>query len=379
MPRRPELPGAGDLQPRWLRALPLALLVVVAVAEWFAPGWVQLAFLFATLPPLTGLVYGPRMTTLIGALALLLLALPATRPPHVSDADLGAVGAISVGGVLVSWIRTRYVRDFVVVRNVAEEVQRAVLPPLPGRVGDVRCAALYRAAQVGALVGGDLYDVRTGPYGVRALVADVQGHGLAAVGTVAALLGAFREAVLDEADLGAVAARMDRRLRVDAASAGPGGAGGGGEPSELFATALLLELPVGAAEVRLVSCGHPPPLLIRDGRVAELAAEPGPPLGLGAAEAVPPEAAVKGLRRGDVLLGYTDGVTEARDGAGAFYPLAERLAGAVEREWPGGRLPADGLDDLVEYVWRDVTRYAEAVQDDVALLALSADERQELS
>ncbi|MDT0445059.1 PP2C family protein-serine/threonine phosphatase [Streptomyces johnsoniae] len=364
----PAARSADGLQPRWLRVLPLVLLTGVGVAEWMAPGWVQLAFLFAALPPLTGLVYGPRMTTLLSVLALLLLVLPVTRPPHVSDADLGAVGAISAGGVVVSWIRTRYVRDFVVVRNVAEEVQRAVLPPLPERVDGVRCAALYRAAQVGALVGGDLYDVRTSPYGVRALVADVQGHGLAAVGTVTALLGAFREAVLDEADLGAVAARMDRRLLVDAENAG--------EPTELFATALLLEFPAAGGEVRLLSCGHPLPLLISDGRARELPAEPGPPLGLGVAGSAPPRAASAALRAGDVVLGYTDGVTEARDAAGAFYPLTGRLAGAVGREWPAGRVPTSGL---VEYVWRDVTQFAGAIQDDVALLALSLCRRQELS
>ena len=42
-----------------------------------------------------------------------------------------------------------------------------------------------------------------GPFGVRVLIGDVQGHGLAAVGTVAALLGAFREGVLDDAELAA--------------------------------------------------------------------------------------------------------------------------------------------------------------------------------
>ncbi|MDT0344983.1 PP2C family protein-serine/threonine phosphatase [Streptomyces litchfieldiae] len=360
-------PAAPGLMPRWLRALPVVLLIVTGVVEWVVPGWVQLAFLFAALPPLTGLIYGPRMTALLGVAALLLLVLPATRPPHVDDADLGAVGAISVGGVLVSWIRSRYLRDLVVVRNVAEAVQRAVLPPLPERVGDVRCAGLYRAAQVGALVGGDLYDLRASPFGVRALVADVQGHGLAAVATVAALLGAFREAVLDEADLGAVAARLDRRLVVDAAN------NADEQPSELFATALLLEFPPGSRQVRLVNCGHPPPLLVRGGEARELSADAAPPLGLGAGQPSPAAARAVSLRAGDVLLGYTDGVTEARDASGEFYPLPERLAGRLGHEWPPGQVPPLGL---VEFVWRDVTEYAGAITDDVALLALSLDRPQ---
>ncbi|WP_158715636.1 SpoIIE family protein phosphatase, partial [Streptomyces sp. NRRL S-481] len=56
------------------------------------------------------------------------------------------------------------------------------------------------------------FDVRAGPHGVRAVMGDVQGHGLSAVATVASLLGAFREAVLDQPDPRAVATRLDRRL-----------------------------------------------------------------------------------------------------------------------------------------------------------------------
>ncbi|WP_234320368.1 PP2C family protein-serine/threonine phosphatase, partial [Streptomyces sp. SBT349] len=269
MRRGKPLAGPG-LVPRWLLALPPVVLVVLGIAQSLAPGWVQLAFLFAALPPLTGLIYGPWRTSLISAGVMVLLLLPITRPPHISDADLGAVAAIAAFSVVVSWIRTLYTRDLVVVRDVAEAAQRAVLPPLPDRVGGVRCAGLYRAAQVGALVGGDLFDVRAGPHGVRALVADVQGHGLAAVSTVASLLGTFREAVLDEEELRGVAARLDRRLVVE-----------GGDQSELFATALLVEFAPDGREARLISCGHPPPLLLRDGAARELSPENGTPLGLG--------------------------------------------------------------------------------------------------
>ncbi|RKN11471.1 PP2C family protein-serine/threonine phosphatase [Streptomyces radicis] len=351
--------SAPGLVPRWLRVLPPVVLVLVGVAQWLAPGWVQLAFLFAALPPLTGLIYGPLWTAAISGGVLGLMILPLTRPPHVSDADLGAVLAIAAFSVVVSWIRTRYTRDLVVVRDVAEAAQRAVLPPLPERVGDVRCAGLYRAAQVGALVGGDLFDVRAGPHGVRALVADVQGHGLAAVGAVAALLGAFREAVLDEEELRGVAARLDRRLVVDA-----------DEQSELFATALLVEFAGDGREARLISCGHPPPLLVRGGAASELHPEAGTPLGLGrgVAHPGPPAPTVVALDEGDVLLGYTDGVTEARDADGAFYPLVERVCARVSSERADeGEAPPR----LVDFVWNDVNEFAARIEDDVALLALS--------
>ncbi|WP_223290894.1 PP2C family protein-serine/threonine phosphatase [Streptomyces avicenniae] len=359
----PSGPLPGLPLPRWLRYLPIVLLAAGAVGQALAPNWVQLVFLFAALPPLSGLVYSPWQTAALGVAALVLITLPVTRPPHISDGDVVAVGAIVLFSVLVSWIRSRYTRDLVLVRDVAEAAQRAVLPPLPEHVGPVTCRGLYRPAQVGTLVGGDLFDVREGPYGVRALVGDVRGHGLAAVGTVAAILGAFREAVLDEPELQGVAARLDRRLRVDAES------GLGREESEveagteLFATALLIEYAPQGGEVRIVQCGHPPPLLVRDGEVCEVDVESAPPLGLGSEVPTGPAVASVSLRAGDVLFGYTDGVTEARNGAGTFYPLEDRL-----RRLLGGRAsPPGGVIDLV---WRDLTGFADALQDDVAMLAL---------
>jgi hypothetical protein len=349
--------GVPGVLPRWLRALPWALFAVLAVLEPLAAHAELVGILIAAVPALAGLIFGPRQTALLAAGVVLVLATPQTRAQHISGGDLAAIGAVAAFSVLVAWIRSRYTRDLVIFRSVAEAAQRAVLPPLPEAVGAVRCAALYRPALRAALVGGDLYDVREGPYGVRALVGDVQGHGLAAVGTVAGLLGAFREAVLDEPELGGVADRLNRRLRVDAAAETEAG---------LFATALLLELALDEGEVRVVSLGHPPVLLIRGGAAREVAAEPGPPLGV-TDRASGASVAVEGLRAGDVLLGYTDGVTEARDRDGAFYPFGERLA-ALLRE--GGGVGGESPGWLVEAVWRDLSAFAGAPQDDVALLSL---------
>ncbi|MDT0270135.1 PP2C family protein-serine/threonine phosphatase [Streptomyces sp. DSM 44915] len=350
--------GLRALLPRQFWVVPWVLLAALALVQAVVPGWVQLGFAFAALPPLTGLLYGPWRTGALAAAVLALMIFPLTSPHHITTPDVAAIGAIAVFSVLVAWVRNRYTRQLVRVGDVAEAAQHAVMPPVADRVGGVRCAGLYRAAQVAALVGGDLFDVREGPFGVRALVADVQGHGLAAVGTVAALLGTFREALLDEPELSGVATRLDRRLRIDAG-------GDEGEPSEVFATAVLLEFPPDLSSVRLASCGHPPVLLLRDGRVRELAAEPAPPLGLGLGPVVPRPVTVP-LRAGDLLLGYTDGVTEARDAGGAFYPLAERLAA---RCGAPARQPLDP-ESLVRFVWADVTGFARAVEDDVALLAL---------
>ncbi len=352
------LDGARPKPARWLRLLPLVLIVALVILQETTPSNFELGFLLAATPPLAALAYGPAATALFGVMVVVLLSLPGLRWEHPGNGDALTVTFVALLSVIIAWVRSRRDAQLVTVRTVAEAAQLAVLPPLAPHVGPVRCAALYRAAQRGALIGGDLYDVRQGPHGVRALVADVQGHGLAAVGTVAALLGAFREAVLDEPGLAGVAARLDRRLVVDSADAGEAA------HCELFATAMLLEFPPEGSSVRILSCGHPPPLLLRGGSAKELPVLPGAPLGLDlAAYSAPPVLSLT-LLPGDQLLVHTDGVTEARNAAGAYYPLASRLAELPE---------ASGEDQaaLAEAVWRDVCGFAEAIRDDVALLVLA--------
>ncbi|MGA4861456.1 PP2C family protein-serine/threonine phosphatase [Streptomyces lavendulocolor] len=347
-----QLPGAGK-PPIWLRLLPWLTMVLLVVVQLTTPRSVQLGFAFAVVPPLTTLLYGMFGTAMVAGTMFALLLMPSIRADDVTYGDLLAFGLIGAVSVVLAGVRVRRDAQLVSVRTVAEAAQLAVLPPLPEQVGPVRCGALYRAAERGTLVGGDLYDVQDGPYGVRAIVADVKGHGLAAVGTVSALLGTFREAVLDEPELAGVAGRLDRRLVVDSAGRGE---------TEVFATAVLVEFPPDGAAVRVLSCGHPAPLLVGGGGAREVRLTPGAPLGLGLTEFRAPEAVAVPVGPTDMLLAHTDGVTEARDATGAFYPLVDRLGA-------GGR-PASPVD-LVRSVWRDLSSYAGEVADDVALLALA--------
>ncbi|MFC9814375.1 PP2C family protein-serine/threonine phosphatase [Streptomyces virginiae] len=357
MRRGRDEPGGlrGEPPPRWARIAPAAALVALVLAQALTTD-VELGFFLAGLPPVAAFAYGAAGTAAFAAIVLLLLGVHDIGVAHARGTDLATVAVVGLLSVVIAWVRQRRDEQLVSVRTVAEAAQLAVLPPVPDRVGAVRCSGLYRAAQRGTLVGGDLYDVRVGPYGVRALVADVQGHGLAAVATVAALLGAFREAVLDDAELAAVAVRLDRRLLADAADAHV-------DHPELFATAVLVEFPPGLDLVRFVSCGHPPALRLRGAAVDEVTVEPGPPLGLGLAGPDPPKAVELPVLPGDQFLLHTDGATEARDAAGHFYPLATRVP-VLSRDPVG----------LVGAVWRDLSAFTNGGPgDDVALLLLSPD------
>jgi serine phosphatase RsbU (regulator of sigma subunit) len=336
--------------------LPWVLVVGVGVATLVSPHSLDIGFLLGAIPPLAGLSYGPLATALLGAATVALLTVPAFHLNDPGQTDLLTILFVAVLSVFVSFVRSRRDAQLDLERTVAEAAQRAVVPPLPERVGPVGCAGLYRAAQRGTLVGGDFFDVRDGPYGVRAVMGDVQGHGLSAVATVASLLGAFREAVLDLPDLEAVAARLDRRLVVDSARSAH---------AELFATALLLEFTADADAVRIVACGHPSPVLLRAGPVTEIDVEAWTPLGLGLSDAGPLSGVSIQLRPGDRLFLASDGVWEARDTGGSFYPLAERLL----------QLADDDPALMADRVWADLLRYSPEIRDDVTMLVLTTGAR----
>lgn len=93
------------------------------------------------------------------------------------------------------------------------------------------------------------------------------------------------------------------------------------------------------AALHMINCGHPPPLLLRGGQVGLLEVRhPAPPLGL--TEFVESQLFPEtfAFEPGDIALLYTDGVVEARDRNGTFYPLVERVAASPAKvptlSWP---------------------------------------------
>jgi serine phosphatase RsbU (regulator of sigma subunit) len=224
---------------------------------------------------------------------------------------------------------------------VAEAAQRAILAPVPPRIGPISLAGRYVSASAEALVGGDIYEIIQRPDGVRLLVGDVRGKGLAAVRTATIVLGEFRAAAADLDDIAKVAGQIDRRLRPYLAD-------------EDFVTASVAEV-ANDGRYTVASCGHPPPLIISQGRLQEVAVSQALPLGLGAA----PEVALGRLEPGDRILLYTDGVIEARDASGRFVELAQ-IASPVAT----GELHS-ALDEMLDSLHRTVGR---ELGDDLALL-----------
>jgi serine phosphatase RsbU (regulator of sigma subunit) len=228
------------------------------------------------------------------------------------------------------------------VRRVADATQRAILAPVPPRIGPITLAARYVSASAEAQIGGDLYEVVPRDGGVRMLVGDVRGKGLAAIRVATIVLGEFRAAAADITDLGHVARQIDRRLRPYLAD-------------EDFATAVIADVG-NDGSYSVASCGHPAPLLIVGGAVGELSVVHSLPLGLGAA----PVVANGWLNAGDRLLLYTDGVVEARD-------LDRRF---VDLTWLTTPLLTGDLQYSLDEVLERLHFFAgRELGDDVALLA----------
>jgi len=288
----------------------------------------------------------------------------------------------AVGTGLVLQVRTALVRELRQVRKVAGAAQSVLLRPLPPRIDGLNVAVEQLSADRGASVGGDLYEVIATEHGVRVVMGDVRGHGLGAIGTVAAVLGSFREAVHDEPELGGVLRRLERalarHLRERARHEHPSSGLDPGSPvAEEFVTLLLLEIRCGG-EVYALNCGHPWPYLLRShvepagvrGHTERLShGEPLPPLG-----PFPLPAELSGVHCGELLPGeglflHTDGIEDARDSRGRFFPLPAVLAEAV-------RVQPLSPQSVLSSVFAQVLRHTGGTPtDDMALLVLRNDRR----
>ncbi|ACU73470.1 protein serine/threonine phosphatase [Catenulispora acidiphila DSM 44928] len=340
------------------RLVPYLFIAVIVGADLATPKEVTFSSTLSVAPALSALLTRSVFQTICTSItAIGVSAVLYTYSLHVAgEVEVAACGAILVVTVVSAvslGLVGRQSRMLANVRSVAETAQHVVLREVPPELTQVRTAVAYRAAAAEARIGGDLYEALSTRFGDRLLIGDVRGKGLPAVEAAADVLGVFREAAYTEADLSRVADRMHAML-----ARRPAG-------TEEFVTAVLLSVHPERPTVEVVNCGHPPPLLMRDGHVAALApAEPGPPLGLFDLATPSGSASAPASARfapGDTLLLYTDGTTEARDHTGRFFDLPAFLTGR----------PATSPAELTRQILTGLAAHAGArLDDDVALLVV---------
>lgn len=308
-----------------------------------------------------------------GVAILWKLVCPIARQEGTAARIATGVVFFTVGSGLVLGLRCGLVKELKQVRAVAQAAQQVLLRPPPPRLDGLSLAAAQLTVARGAVVGGDLYEAVATPHGVRIVIGDVRGHGLAALGAVAAVLGSFREAAHDEPDLAGVLRRLERalgrHLRERAREEHP--ASGGWDPdtpsAEEFVTVLLLEIRRDGA-VMALNCGHPWPYRL-GGTEAEpvAAAEPFPPLGAFPLPDELPARRCVTLRPGETLFLHTDGAEDARDASGRFFRLQDVLTDVL-REAP---VPPAAL---IHRVHSALLRHTGGrLSDDVALMVVRND------
>jgi sigma-B regulation protein RsbU (phosphoserine phosphatase) len=237
--------------------------------------------------------------------------------------------------------------------EIARQVHLGLLPRTDPTVPGLELAGGCLAA---GNVGGDYYGwLRDEDLGLGLVVADVSGHGVAAALVMAAAKGALRAEWRATRSPAELLASANALLVEDLCEA------------DLFVTAFVARIGPKGRSVLASCAGHPPALVMRaSGEVTALAAG-GPALGVVADAAYDVQEVA--LSAGDVLVAYTDGLTEARGPARALFGT-EALVRAVRG--------AHGLDaaGLRAHVLEAVAthRAGAPLEDDVTLVVARATE-----
>ncbi|MFD5540199.1 PP2C family protein-serine/threonine phosphatase [Streptomyces sp. NPDC127079] len=362
--RRQDLPWARGRGFAWLA--PLLLLAGITAVDLNTTERFRIISWIVLVPGIAAALCGVWATAAFSVLCLLDYVAADSVWPQEYQAGLSDFVLVALAGVLAvlaCTVRLNGERRILRMRDIAETTRRTVLRPLPQGWAGLDHAAVYLAADTEARVGGDFYDIQPGPHGTRVLVGDVQGKGLGAVETAAALLGTFREAGYHEPDLATVADRLETRMlrhRGHTVALGR-------DDGDRFATALLLGFLPGRPEVvELVNFGHEPPLAVGPAGVRALPPGDGLPLGMGelSERTGPPPTRMIPLAPEETLLITTDGVTEARNGAGEFYDLTAEVRRAATTD------PTDPAH-LVAQVRDGVLRHSRGhLSDDTTIFAV---------
>ncbi len=212
--------------------------------------------------------------------------------------------------------------------KVAKRIQADMLPrPVAGgRDEGFELGATLVAARS---VGGDLFDHFREGARVFFLVGDVSGKGVPAALFMARTKTVFEAVAAREADPGVLLDRVNRSLCRDNAAG-------------MFVTAVAGVLDLASGELAFAVAGHEPPVLVTaEGAPEPVAVEGGRVLGLIEASEFP----VNRLRlgRGDALVLYTDGVSEAQDEGGGFFGTDRIVAAAASLRHEAPAAVTDGL------------------------------------
>ncbi len=195
-------------------------------------------------------------------------------------------------------------KDKLLARNELEAGRAVQLALMPTRAPSLPGWDIWLFTRSANDVGGDLVDyLQIDPQRLAVVLGDVAGKALPAALLMAKLQATIRALASQCDTLDELGRRVNHILNRD------------GLPNR-FATLVYLELAPGSDHVRLLIAGHMPPLLLRAGTIDEL---PRGAIALG----IMPDADFTeqhvDMHPGEIMLVYSDGVTEAQNRAGDFF------------------------------------------------------------
>ncbi|MFB1486630.1 MULTISPECIES: SpoIIE family protein phosphatase [unclassified Thiocapsa] len=233
--------------------------------------------------------------------------------------------------------------------DVAREIQLGMLPCRLDLGPEIEIDAGMMAAQE---VGGDFYDVfPVGPDEYCIAIGDISGKGMPAALFMVRTLTMLRSELLLDQPLDEALKRINRRLCAE-------------NPTAMFATLVIALINKRTGVLRYVNAGHDP-ILLGDRGIGYRILPPPRGILVGASEEATYEVASVGLRPDDVLVLYTDGVTEAMNADRCLFTV-DRLLECLSKQ------PARSASALAERV-KDAIKVFEAgarQSDDLTLVIL---------
>jgi len=250
---------------------------------------------------------------------------------------------------LFAELRAMYDRE----KRIAEDLQKSLLPTVPDRVGMIEFAYKYQAALEESYIGGDFFDLfPLGGERIGVVMADVSGKGLKAAVQTAMLKYTLRGFALESPDTpGQVLARVNEVMCSPMSS------------HDGFVTLFYGVLSTRTGGMVYANAGHEPPLCRRASTSETEELPPCEGIALGAVPDVLYTEDTAMLAPGDLLVLYTDGLTEARASDDSFLG-SEGLCAFLPREDVSAA-------EAVRSIYQKVSDFANDVRrDDVAMLVL---------
>lgn len=311
------------------------------------------------LPALRGINLAVLLVVVVvGASLAAFLFADALFDPAWPALGTGAVFASIVVGTLSEADRQRRLLREQAARlageiDAARRIQMGLLPdPRETLDADSRFD-LAAALEPARTVGGDFYDCfMADPGRLFFVVADVSGKGLPAALFMASAKSHLKSAALRGGSVGEVLTRAQAEIAHE-------------NPEQLFVTAFAASLDVATGEVEFANAGHEPPFLRRaDGTLERLGTSGGPPLCVTDGFDYPSDR--RQLGAGELLVVFTDGVTEAMNPAREFFGL-DRMRSALR--WVA---PEQSADDVARGMRTALAAFCAGAEaaDDVTLVVL---------